>query len=238
MAGEKQIFLSDHETSVDLLYYEAIAGTIVKFIQQSPGIPLTVGVHGDWGAGKSSILKMLSAAFDGKDRTLCVWFNGWTFEGFEDAKAVVIETLITELKRARPMSTKVADAAKKVLRRVDWLKVAQKAGGLALTAATGIPSPEIVGSLFNATKAFLDKPTSAVSAEDVAGVFKGAGEFIKASDNGGESVPEQVHKFREEFGELLDAAELDQLVVLVDDLDRCLFRPPARRATRGAISKS
>ena len=216
------LFLSDHETSVDLLYYEAIARTIVKFIQQSPELPLTVGIHGDWGAGKSSILKMVSAAFDGKDATLCIWFNGWTFEGFEDAKAVVIETLVTELKRARPMSTKVADTAKKVLRTIDWLKVAQKAGGLALTAVTGIPSPDIAKSLYDAAKAFVVKPADHISAADVSDVLQNVTGFLKAADDGHDSVPEQVHKFREEFQELLDAAELQQLVVLIDDLDRCL----------------
>ncbi|MEM5617623.1 hypothetical protein AAIP21_26595 [Pseudomonas aeruginosa] len=46
-------------------------------------------------------------------RVCCIWFNGWTFEGFEDAKTVVIQTIVDELRRARPNSTKVADAAKK-----------------------------------------------------------------------------------------------------------------------------
>jgi TatD DNase family protein len=48
-----------------------------------------------------------------------LWFNGWTFEGFEDAKTVVIETIVEELRRARPTSAKVAEAARKVLKRVD-----------------------------------------------------------------------------------------------------------------------
>ncbi|MDI3566619.1 P-loop NTPase fold protein [Bradyrhizobium sp. Arg816] len=90
---------------------------------------MTISVHGDWGAGKSSVLKMLEGAFAEDGRVLCLWFNGWTFEGFEDAKTVVIETIVDELRRARPVSTKVADAAKKVLKRVDWLKLAGHAGG-------------------------------------------------------------------------------------------------------------
>jgi predicted KAP-like P-loop ATPase len=126
------MFLSDHETEVDLLYYEAIAKTVVKLIRQTPEAPVTIGVHGDWGAGKSSVLKMTAASFAGDKRVLCLWFNGWAFEGFEDAKAVVIETIVDELKRARSGVTKVADAARKVLKRIDWLKLAKKAGGLVL----------------------------------------------------------------------------------------------------------
>ncbi len=173
MADTKLLFLSDHETSVDLLYYEAISRTIVKFVRQSADQPLTIGVHGDWGAGKSSILKMISGAFQNQDGILTIWFNGWTFEGFDDAKTVVIETLVTELKRARPTSTKVADAAKKVLRRIDWLKVAQKAGGLAFTVTTGIPAPDLVSHFVNAVKSFAAKPADHLHADDAKKLLEG-----------------------------------------------------------------
>lgn len=47
----------------------------------------------------------------------------------QDAKAVLIETIVEELLRSRSTSTKVIDQAKKVLRRVDWMKLARKMGG-------------------------------------------------------------------------------------------------------------
>lgn len=81
------MYLNDHETAVDLLYYEAAAKTIVRLIRSTPNTPVTIGVHGDWGAGKSSVLKMASTALATDDKALCLWFNGWAFEGFEDAPA-------------------------------------------------------------------------------------------------------------------------------------------------------
>jgi hypothetical protein len=72
------------------------------------------------------------------DRVLRLWFNGWTLEGFEDAKTVVIETIVDELRRARPTSTKVGEAARRVLKRVVRLKLAKQAGGFAFTADSGI----------------------------------------------------------------------------------------------------
>jgi hypothetical protein len=54
-------FLSDQETQIDLLYYESIAKTLSKLVQNTPMAPITIGVHGDWGAGKSSVLKMVEA---------------------------------------------------------------------------------------------------------------------------------------------------------------------------------
>lgn len=43
------MFLNDQETATDLLYYEAIAKTVVKLIGKTPETPITIGVHGDWG---------------------------------------------------------------------------------------------------------------------------------------------------------------------------------------------
>lgn len=113
------MFLSDQETATDLLHYEAIAKTVVRLIRDTPKSPLTIGVHGDWGAGKSSVLKMIEGAFEGDEKRVCVWFNGWAFEGFEDAKTVVIENIVEELQRARPRTEKLRAAVSKVLKRVD-----------------------------------------------------------------------------------------------------------------------
>lgn len=214
------MFISDQETATDMLQYEAIAKTVVKLIERTPGIPITIGVHGDWGAGKSSVLKMAQAALEEKEGVLCVWFNGWAFEGFEDAKTVVLETIIEELKRARPTSQKVKDAAKKLLKRVDWLKAAKKAGGLAFTVATGLPTFSQLGDLIGAAKTALGKSAKELTRQDIEGFADETTGIFKDAEE--DSVPAHIHAFRKEFIELLEAAEIKQLVVMVDDLDRCL----------------
>jgi hypothetical protein len=45
------MLLADNKTKVDLLNNEAIATTIVTLLRGRPDKPVTVGVHGDWGAG-------------------------------------------------------------------------------------------------------------------------------------------------------------------------------------------
>jgi len=214
------MIVADNETAVDLLYYEAIAKTVVRLVSEKSDEPLSVGVHGDWGAGKSSVLMMVEEAFSNDDRVLCVRFNGWLFQGFEDAKAVLIETIVEELRRKRPTSQKVAEQAKKVLRRVDWMKLARKAGAYGLTLATGIPHPETIKDLGAAARSLISRGTEDVSPETVAALVEGSDEFLRevAADN----APEQMHAFRQEFAELLKDAEIDRLIVLVDDLDRCL----------------
>jgi len=53
------MIVADNETAVDLLYYEAIARTVVRLVNEKSDEPLSVGIHGDWGAGKSSVLMMV-----------------------------------------------------------------------------------------------------------------------------------------------------------------------------------
>lgn len=225
------MFLNDQETATDLLYYESISKTVARLIRETPTAPVTIGVHGDWGAGKSSVLKMLEDAFEKNDRILCIWFNGWTFEGFEDAKTVVIETIVDELRRKRPDSKKVLDAARKVLKRVDWLKAAKKAGGLAFTAATGLPTIEQAKSILSAANSLISNPKKLL--EGVKSVAEEATDLIKDTPDEADNLPEHIHAFRAEFKELIDAAEIEQLVVIVDDLDRCL--PKTAIATLEAI---
>lgn len=60
---------------------------------------------------------------------------------------------------------------------------------------------------------------------DVLKKFTGmAGDFIKEADADTETLPKHIHAFREEFKALIKAAEVDKLVVIVEDIDRCLSK--------------
>lgn len=217
------MILSDNETKVDLLNNEAIAKTIVTLLRERPEHPVTIGVHGDWGAGKSSVLEMIEASLDSQDRVLCLKFNGWRFQGFEDAKIALIEGIVTGLIEKRPALTKATEAVKNIFRRIDMLKAAKKIGGLALTAygashglgvhALGIPA--ILASL----EGWAHDPTK-ITKENVESVLASTKDILRPAEP--KNVPEEIAEFRKAFDELLDKAGIDQLVVLIDDLDRCL----------------
>lgn len=214
------MILTDHETKVDLLNNEAIATTIVGLLRERPDRPVTIGVHGDWGAGKSSILEMIEAGLSGKDEVLCLKFNGWRFQGFEDAKIALIEGIVTGLIEKRPALTKAAGAVKDVFKRIDWLKVAKNAGGLALTAFTGIPTPDQIGAIVSTLEGVLADPGKLATKENLSSAIDGVKAILKPSET--KNVPEEVEAFRKAFDKLLKDAGVEQLVVLIDDLDRCL----------------
>lgn len=205
--------LSDNETKVDLLNNESIAATIVRLLRERPEHPITVGVHGDWGAGKSSVLEMIESALEQDESVLCIKFNGWRFQGFEDAKIALIEGIVTELVEKRPALQKTADAVKDIFKRIDWLKVA-KAGGNILLTANGIPLPGQIDKMVEVLKGVKDDP------EKVEAAINQAQSFLKAGVS--QNLPAEVNEFRKAFDSLLDAAGVSQLIVLVDDLDRCL----------------
>lgn len=53
---------SDNETDVDLLQFKYLASSVTRIIRAKHLLPTTIGVFGDWGSGKSSLLK------DGSER--------------------------------------------------------------------------------------------------------------------------------------------------------------------------
>jgi predicted KAP-like P-loop ATPase len=214
------MILTDNETKVDLLNYEAIAQTVINLLRERPDKPVTIGVHGDWGAGKSSILEMIESQLDKEDTVLCIKFNGWRFQGFEDAKIALIEGIVTGLLEKRPALTKAADVVKETFKRIDWLKVAKKGGGLAWTAFTGIPTPDQIHDITNILKGWLSNPAELATKENIESVAGGLDGLIKPAE--AKHVPEEIQEFRKAFDNLLKEAGVDQLVVLIDDLDRCL----------------
>ena len=217
------MILPDNETRVDLLNNEAIATTIVRLLRDRPDQPVSVGVHGDWGAGKSSVLEMIEAGLEGEEKVLCLKFNGWRFQGFEDAKIALIEDIVTGLIEKRPALQKAEDAVRDILRRIDWLKAAKKAGGLAFTAFSGIPSPDQVQSIVETLTEFLGDPTKRATKDNIQTAISSVENLLKPKEEGDpKNVPKEINGFRNAFDDLLRKAGVEQLVVLIDDLDRCL----------------
>ena len=214
------MILTDNETKVDLLNNEAIATTITGLLRERPVHAVTIGVHGDWGAGKSSILEMIESGLAGDDDVLCLKFNGWRFQGFEDAKIALIEGIVTGLIEQRPALNKAGDAVVSVFKSLDWLKIARHGGGLAFTATTGILTPDQINLVLGKVKSVFDDPGSLAAKDNYDSVVDGIKGFLKPGES--KNVPEEIAAFRKAFDELLNEADIKQLIVLIDDLDRCL----------------
>lgn len=214
---------NDKETDIDLLDHEKIAQTVLEIISDQHLRPLTVGIYGDWGVGKSSVLSLLQNEITlknkkGELKAHTILFNGWLFQGYEDAKSALMETVVTELARLEPTHKKVQKLAASLIKRVNWLKVAKVSANAVLTGVTGIPVGSILGGLSGVIKQgqeLLGKKDEKEGTFDL-----GDDDFLKKAED--ETVTGQILAFRKEFKELIRTSKVDQLVILVDDLDRCL----------------
>ncbi|MBK8092210.1 MAG: NTPase KAP [Verrucomicrobiaceae bacterium] len=219
------MFLSDNETNTDLLYYEPIAGSIIALVRSDQQKPISIGIHGDWGAGKSSLLAMIEDGMKDDENVVCLRFNGWLFQGFDDAKTVFLESIVEGLEKARPFTgdakAGVSKVFKSLYRRLDWFKIAKKTGGLLASVGTGLPIGSAIEFLADRVKGAITSPGTEITAEGVTAALDSAGECLK-DEKSGASLPKQMHEFREELEHLIVSAKITRLVVLIDDLDRCL----------------
>jgi predicted KAP-like P-loop ATPase len=97
LAGKHDV--EDLETKTDLVNHHLIAAAVVGLIRDDDLSPLTIGVHGDWGSGKSTVVETVRADLAKQDKVALLAFNGWLFQGFEDTKIALMEAIIGELER-------------------------------------------------------------------------------------------------------------------------------------------
>ncbi|MCE9534599.1 MAG: KAP family NTPase [Planctomycetes bacterium] len=205
---------SDHETDQDFLGFTHLIKAVTDVVSRDDLLPATIGVYGDWGGGKSSLLKMVAADLSSREGFLVLQVNGWLFEGYDDAKTALMETILDEIASKKKLTAKGRGLFVRLIRRVNWLRVLGK--GIKYGAGFLVAGPPGLG---------------AVAAMDARELLKQAAEKISEVDE--EKVkellkePEQevrrgVREFREDFKQLLAESDIKTLVVIIDDLDRCL----------------
>ena len=118
---------------------------------------------------------MIEAILEKNPKILCIKFNGWRFQGFEDAKIALIEGIVSGLVEKRPLLTKAGEAVKDIFHRIDWLKIAKSAGGLALTAMTGMPSPQLIHGIITTLQGFASDPKQFATKENIDSIINDVG---------------------------------------------------------------
>lgn len=221
---------ADNETSEDLLGFKVHADLLIDIINDESVLPITIGVFGDWGSGKSSILKIVKEEFDKEDDkdSLCIYFNGWTFEGYDDAKAALLNSILKELEENKKISEEIKDVikekSKKLWKSIDWIRGAGMVmKNIALPAVSAYFTGGISLLPFTIQKLteWGDNPENIIEklkSKEGQETFKA---FIKESEEEDINSTNAVADFRKDFSELLEATNFKRLVVIIDDLDRC-----------------
>ena len=214
---------SDTESEKDYLNFGEVSQLAVDILTSDGMLPVSIGVFGNWGAGKSSLLKLIEHRLvaDEKD-WIVIKFDAWLYQGYDDARAALLEVIATALTKATDGNESLTKKTKKLLARVDGFRaMGLLAEGAALFA--GIPTGGLlvrgVGAIGDATDGIQDQEEYENLAKTAKEAKDQVGGLLKPEAK--KSPPQQIDAFRKEYGEILE--ELGKpLVVVIDNLDRCL----------------
>ncbi|MFT3697729.1 MAG: P-loop NTPase fold protein [Kofleriaceae bacterium] len=219
----------DNETGRDFVNFTGVASTVAEIIAKAQGQPISIGVSGAWGVGKSSMIHLIKDQLSKKEKKdtpnqfVFVEFNAWLYQGYDDARAALMEVIARTLADEANKRKTAIDKTTNLLKRVNWFRVLKLGVGTAVPLMLGLPPVGLLAELYSfGTKA----ADGTASTNDVTQAGKNASELVDAGkellkERPETSPPKEIQALREAFEEAL--RELDvTLVVLIDDLDRCL----------------
>src|SRR5690606_27150168 len=92
---------SDTESDKDYLNFGEVSQLAVDILTADGMLPVSVGVFGNWGAGKSSLLKLIEEKLEQNERDwIIIKFDAWLYQGYDDARAALLEVIATALTEA------------------------------------------------------------------------------------------------------------------------------------------
>ncbi len=215
---------ADVDTKNDFLNYSEVADLVVDVIRDPSMRPVTVGVFGSWGTGKSTLLNLIEHGLNppqGASEFVVVRFDAWLYQGFDDSRAALMEVIASTLIDAAEETSFLPEAKKLFARanKMRMLGLMVEGGALAFGMPAfgfGAKGVEALGKLF-----------SGEADHDSLGTLKDEGGKAKDSFTGllgpekQQTPPKQIEAFRKEFSDVLIGLD-KTLVVFVDNLDRCL----------------
>lgn len=214
----------DNASSVDMLSYKPYAKLLYKIINNKRMNPLTIGLFGSWGVGKSTLLKLIENEItedgDTDKKIVGVTLNAWMFEGYEDAKTALMEDLLKAVEDSNSFPKECKTKLTDLLKRVDYFRLAGNAVKKGIPLALSMMSGTTAPFLLNCTKGALDTLKTEDGIEGLVNIGKKFKEnFVKEEEE--KNIVENIRVFKKEFEELLKEWDIDNLVVMIDDLDRC-----------------
>ncbi|WP_410634308.1 P-loop NTPase fold protein [Amycolatopsis sp. cmx-4-83] len=222
---------ADNETEVDLLGFDFLVDTLFVALTEPRLLPLTVGLLGDWGSGKSSLMRItrqeLLKIRDGEkslSRYVCVEFSPWQYEDYDDVKVALMTTVLDAV--GQRVASDEQEQVSRLRRFAQGLGRWGRRGGRVAVAGAQTAAPLVIQAMdpsidpqvLDVTKVVVNaaaseanklledpKTKQAASGKDTAEAIADAG------------------RFRAEFAKVVTTLEdVDAVVVFIDDLDRCL----------------
>lgn len=93
----------------DTLGIETHTNSLIRFIS-STNTPITVGIQGEWGSGKTSLINSIHHSFYNQEKIKQIWINSWEYSLLstpEESLLKIVNVIINELVEADPDQARV-----------------------------------------------------------------------------------------------------------------------------------
>ena len=213
----------DNETNKDLLGYQVHASLLKEVVLDKNMLPISIGIFGNWGSGKSSLMLLLHEELlrwvedtEEKNKSqsdpslkeniniLQIQFNSWQFENYENTKLTLIETILDSISKDIESKRDIFTKADILLGRIKLLKV----GTLVLKKVVNYVVPDDIKKVIP-TKEELKECLEPNEAEAL---------MTEIQDG---NTSRFISQFRKIFQSIVIDADYRSVVVYIDDLDRC-----------------
>lgn len=200
----------DDESNIDYIDFKYIADLVNEIIMDDSLLPASIGIYGDWGSGKSSIMSISQKELNKKDKNaLIINFNSWLFEDYGDAKNTVINCILDQIEEKIKNKENIKDKFNNLRKSINIFEIFT---GLIKNSST------IISSIINPFNIIeILKNTSKDTVNIIENIKNRYEEIISH-----ESLRNDVANFRNNFGNLIEESGISRVVIYVDEIDRCL----------------
>lgn len=207
----------DSETELDFLDYGYLINSVTDIVENDDLLPACIGLYGDWGSGKSSVIHMCKAVLEKEDADIkCMIFNGWLFENYDDAKTALLGEILDTITKERKLSESAKSVVKGLWNSIDKLKLAKKVVGtgadLMLTGGMATITSMTVRNVMSAVSNSVDN----ISDDTLSEIQQHVKDELNFTE-----LREDIRSFQKNFAKILEETKISRLVVFVDELDRC-----------------
>lgn len=98
----------------DGLGFETYASVLASAASATEG-PFTIGIFGEWGTGKTSLMRLIKSNLSTDDNVITVWFNAWRYEKEEHPIVPLIGTIVHALEKHKSFRSKLKDGGKSLI---------------------------------------------------------------------------------------------------------------------------